>query len=53
MIILTVVIEIIQFLTYRGSADIDDVILNVLGAIITYLFTKSKLGTKLLESILN
>lgn len=30
-------IEIIQFVTYLGSADIDDVILNMLGCVIGYM----------------
>lgn len=53
MIIVTVIIEILQFLTYRGSTDIDDVILNVFGAILAYLFVKSRIGTKLLQKILD
>ena len=35
-IILVLFIEIIQFLTFTGSADIDDLILNVIGTIIGY-----------------
>ena len=33
---LNIIIEIIQFLTFRGSLDIDDIILNTIGASITY-----------------
>ncbi len=39
-IILVVIIEIIQFITFTGSADIDDVILNAMGAILGYGITK-------------
>ena len=53
MIIITVIIEILQFLTYRGSTDIDDVILNVFGAILAYFFVKSRIGTTLLQKILD
>jgi len=35
-------IEIAQFLTKRGSFDIDDLILNLLGAILGYLFWRSR-----------
>ena len=31
-------IEILQFLTHRGSMDVDDLILNFLGVVIGYLF---------------
>ena len=36
IVITTFVIEIIQFLTMRGTADIDDIILNSLGGCIGY-----------------
>ena len=36
IIILTFLVEIIQFITYRGSTDIDDIILNTIGASIVY-----------------
>ena len=36
VVTLVLVIEIIQFLTFTGSADIDDLILNVIGAILGY-----------------
>ncbi len=35
-------VEIIQFVTLSGSCDIDDLILNVIGAFLIYLFTKNK-----------
>ncbi|WP_222860257.1 MULTISPECIES: VanZ family protein [Bacillus] len=34
-----IVIELLQFISRRGSLDIDDVILNVIGAIIGYRIT--------------
>ena len=43
MLILTVFVEILQFITYRGSTDIDDVILNIIGAIIVYIKMKNKI----------
>lgn len=36
ILVLNIIIEILQFLTFRGSLDIDDIILNILGACITY-----------------
>ena len=35
-------VEILQFATLSGSCDIDDLILNVGGAFLIYLFTKNK-----------
>ena len=35
-------IEVTQYLTCTGSADIDDIILNIIGAIITYIVIKTK-----------
>lgn len=43
VIILGLSIEIIQFVTQSGSADIDDVILNVGGACLGYLLLKPRL----------
>lgn len=43
MLILTVFVEILQFIIYRGSTDIDDIILNIIGAIIVYIKTKNKI----------
>lgn len=40
--ILVLIIEIIQFLTFLGSADIDDLILNVMGTILGYGIIKIK-----------
>ena len=49
IIILTFLVEIIQFITYRGSTDIDDIILNTIGVSIVYILMKTKVVEKLLE----
>lgn len=46
---LVLVIEIIQFVTFCGSADIDDLILNTLGCVIGYGIIKIKLLRKFLK----
>mgnify|MGYP005793529981 CR=1 FL=1 len=51
MIILTLVVEILQFITYRGSTDIDDIILNTIGAVIVYVIMKTKVVKKLLKKV--
>ncbi len=53
MIILTLLVEVLQFITYRGATDIDDVILNTIGAVIIYLLMKTKLVKKLLEKVID
>lgn len=40
MILLVSIIEFLQFVFYVGSADIDDVILNTIGAVVIYLIMK-------------
>jgi len=45
------VIEVVQFLTKRGAFDIDDLLLNMLGAVIGYLIWKSRPVQKLLHKI--
>ena len=49
MIILLFFIEAIQLVTRRGSFDIDDFILNTLGALIGFGIWKSKLVQRLLK----
>ena len=44
-------VEIIQIATLSGSCDIDDLILNVSGAFIIYLFTKNKEAFGFLKQI--
>ena len=46
MIIITILVEIVQFITYSGSTDIDDIILNTTGAIIVYMLMKTKFAKK-------
>ena len=51
MIIVVLLIEGLQFLTLSGSCDIDDLILNVLGAIILYLILSIKSIKQLIRNI--
>jgi len=51
MIILVVVIELLQFITLSGSCDIDDLILNVMGASIMYFICKISFIKKLIYKI--
>ncbi len=44
-------VEILQFITLSGSCDIDDLILNVGGAFLIYLFTKNKEAFGFLKQI--
>ena len=53
MIIQTLLVEVLQFITYRGATDIDDVILNTMGAVIIYLIMKTKFAKKLLEKVVD
>ena len=53
MIIITILVEIVQFITYSGSTDIDDIILNTTGAIIVYMLMKTKLAKKLLNKVID
>lgn len=50
-IIIILSIEIIQFLSFRGSFDIDDLILNLLGALIVYGLYKIKRINKLIDKV--
>ncbi len=43
------VVETIQFLTFRGSADIDDLVLNTIGCMIGYGIVQIKFMRKLLK----
>ena len=53
MIIITLIVEILQFITYRGSTDIDDIILNIIGAVIVYMIMKTKFTKKLLKKVID
>lgn len=51
MIPIFFVIELGQFLTKRGAFDIDDLILNMVGAVIGYLLFQSRLVQGILHKI--
>ena len=53
IIIISLFVEILQFITYRGSTDIDDIILNTIGAIIVYILMKTKIVKNILEKVLD
>lgn len=52
MIIIVFIVECIQFITKSGTFDVDDIILNVLGATIMYGITRIKKVKELIEKIL-
>lgn len=52
MIVITLIVEILQFITYRGATDIDDIILNTIGAIIIYVLMKTKFVKRIMEVML-
>jgi len=45
------IVEIMQFITFTGQLDVDDIILNTLGAIIVYLLIKTKIAQKILQKL--
>ena len=47
----SLIIEVSQLILLVGSFDIDDIILNTLGAVISYLFFKCKIGTRIINYI--
>ena len=51
MTIILALVEILQFLTLRGSMDIDDIILNLVGACAFYCLTKIPIVKKLIKTI--
>ena len=53
IIILTLIVEMLQFITYRGSTDIDDIILNTIGAVIMYMIMRTKFAKKLLKKVID
>ena len=46
IMITSLTVELLQFLTYRGATDIDDVILNTIGATFVYAIMQTKLVKK-------
>lgn len=53
MIIITLIVEVLQFITFRGSTDIDDIILNTVGAVIVYIIMKTRFVKKLLKKVID
>ena len=51
MILIVLIIESLQLITLSGSFDIDDLILNVFGAVILYLILKIKKVNQLIHKI--
>lgn len=51
MIVIVLIIELLQFATLSGSCDIDDFILNVLGAVIMYLILRVKKTKNVVHNI--
>ena len=52
MIGIVFIVECIQFITMTGAFDVDDIILNVLGAVIVFEIMKLKTIRKIIEKIL-
>ncbi len=48
VVMIVVFVEVIQFLTFRGSADIDDLLLNTIGSAIGYGIVKMEFVRKML-----
>lgn len=46
IMITSLTVELLQFLTYRGATDIDDIILNTIGATFVYAIMQTKLVKK-------
>lgn len=51
MLVVLVAVEFVQLITYTGSCDIDDVILNLIGAVLFFTIWKVKFIQKLLSKI--
>lgn len=51
MVVLVIGIELLQFITLSGSCDIDDLILNVMGASIIYFICKINCVNKIIKKI--
>ncbi|MBR3952417.1 MAG: VanZ family protein [Oscillospiraceae bacterium] len=49
--LVVILVEFLQFATLAGSCDIDDLILNVSGAFLIYIFTKNKEAFSFLKYI--
>lgn len=53
IIISSLMVELLQFLTYRGATDIDDIILNTIGATIVYVLMQTRLVKNMLLKIMD
>lgn len=51
MVIIVLQIELLQFITMSGACDIDDVILNLLGASIAYFIFRIKIINKVIKKV--
>lgn len=51
IIFIVIIIEVLQFITLSGSCDIDDLILNLFGASITYFMFKINIINKIIRRI--
>ena len=51
MLMIILQIELLQFITMSGACDIDDVILNILGASIAYFIFKIKIINKVIRKV--
>ena len=51
MVIIVLIIELLQFITLSGSCDIDDLILNVLGAVMMFEILNAKKVRKLINRV--
>ena len=49
--ITVLIVEIIQFITFTGQLDVDDIILNTVGAVIVFLLIKTKIGKNILQKL--
>ena len=52
IIVVTISVEALQFISYTGSTDIDDIILNTIGAVIMFNIMKTKLARKILKKVI-
>ena len=48
-IVLVTIIEVVQFITFAGSADIDDLILNTVSAVVGYGIVRLKFVRRILK----
>ena len=49
--ITVLIVEIIQFITFTGQLDVDDIIINTVGAVVIYLLMKTKMVKNILQKL--